>query len=757
MADKARWTRKLLGIVKYVGVGLLAFVFVPASVGAAELNLLATTGANVTGADVGGQSTSVTSLNQFLDANFNRDVTPLLGYRLRLVGSANESWTSSDSTHTSGTNSYIEPIGEMTLSGLRYSLIAGGRLRETFSGASGSPSVRVTEDYEYVRAFYTPDLLPALNLQLERTGQTDDRTPRGLDHETTRAIFGAGYVLGQKLNLNYTFTNQTDDDSVAGRRQEQRSHVGNASYSDSFFGDRLSVDGTYFINRFDTTEHLSPTGISGGAVVVPLLLLKAFSLTEDDPTVAANSKLPPARCTTPGSGSPPCYTTLTNGSGTSIGITAPLVIDDGGTIGRNQSIAVGLSPGSSVTTIRLTVSPRAGDIRDISLQAQGVTFQIFVGSNPQVDLTGWTQVLIASVTLPTNLDPFFEITFAATTGSFLKLHVAGDTQQPALPPLTATIIAAFGPPAGGGGTGQISTGNLLQTITGGVTVRPLEVLTLSGNATYSTNQQDPTGRRDNNGTYSVTATGTPHPLLTATANYQNSFTDSNDPQTPKTGQWIGSLTLSSNPLPTLATSLSGSRAENSIGGAIQNRIDSISFNASLKPYRNLNTDVTAAAVQGKNFLDGSTGHQYSAALNANATLTARLTGLFGYTFTINEVTGGPAPSSATTNSTFLQLTYTISRLLNANARWDFSITEGNYTVTQQYRLDLVPTTKTSLSFTFIRTDQSASQVSGSTNTFTLNASWNISRYLDMNAFGTFTRTLTGDNVYTISTTLSFRL
>jgi hypothetical protein len=40
---------------------------------------------------------------------------------------------------------------------------------------------------------------------------------------------------------------------------------------------------------------------------------------------------------------------------------------------------------------------------------------------------------------------------------------------------------------------------------------------------------------------------------------------------------------------------------------------------------------------------------------------------------------------------------------------------------------------------------------------TVNASWNISRYLDLNAFGSFTRGITGDNVYTFSTTLSFRL
>ncbi len=746
MAETARCGKKLHGACRGVAVGLLALIVVPAAIEAAELNLLASTSATVSGADVGGQSSSLTGLNQFLDVNYNRNVTPLLGYRLRLVGSANEAWTSSQSTRSSATGGSIEPIGEVTLSGLRYSLIAGGRLREILSDTSGSPSVGVTENYEYIRGLYTPGLLPAFNLSLEHTGQTDDRTPRGLDRDTTRAIFGASYTLAQKLNLAYTFTNQTDEDNVIGRRLQQYTNVGNVSYADSFLGDRLSVDGSYFISQFNATETLSLAAISGGAAVVPRVLFGAFSLTETNPTVPANSKVPPVT-----------YTTLTGSTAATLGITAPLVVDQSGTPNLNQSIAFGLSPGSSVTRIRLTVSPRAGDPRLINQQAQGVTFQIFVGNNPNVNLTGWTAVSIVSTTLPTTVDPSFEITFGATSGSFLKIHVAGDTQQPALPPLTATEIAAFGPSGGAGGTGQVSIGSLVQTFAGGLTARPLEALTLSANGTYSTNQQDPSGRQDNNGTYSVTATGTPHQLLTATANYQNSFTDSNDPRTPNTGQWIGSFTLSSTPLPTLTASLSGSRTENSIGGATQNRIDSISVNASLRPYRNLNTDVTVSASQGQNFVDGSKGNLISAVVNANAALTDRLTGLFGYTFNASEVSGGPAPSSATTNSTFLQLTYTISRLLNANAQWNFSTTDGTNAFVQQYRLDLIPTAKTSVILTFLRTDQSTGQVSSSTNTASVNASWNISRYLDLSAFGNFTWNQTGDNVYTVSTTLSFRL
>ncbi len=746
MAETARCGKQLHRACRRVAVGLLALIVFPAVVEAADFNLLTSTSATVSGANVGGQSASLTALNQFLDVNYNRDVTPVLGYRLRFVGSANEAWTSSQSTDTSATGGSVAPTGEVTLSGLRYSMVAGARLREIFADASGSPSTRVAENYEYIRGLYSPELLPAFTVSLEHTGQTDDETPRGLDRETTRAVFGANYTLAQKLNFAYTFTNQTEENHAIGRRLESYSNVGNVAYADSFLGDRLSVDASYLITQFNATETLSVAPISGGAAVVPRVLTNAYSLTETNPTVPANSKVPPAT-----------YTTLTTSTSTTLGITAPLVVDQGGTPNLNQSIAFGLSPGVSVTRIRMTVSPRAGDPRPINQQAQGVTFQIFVGSGPNVNFSGWSAVPIVSVTLPTIVDPSFEITFGATSGGFLKIHVAGDTQQPVLPPLTATELSAFGPSGGFGGTGQFSVGSLVQTFAGGLTGRPLEALTLSAYGSYLTSQQDPSGRQDSTGTYSVTATGTPHPLLTATANYQNNFTDSNDPRTANTGQWIGSFTLSSTPLPTLTASLSGSRSENSIGGATQNRIDSISANTSLKPYRNLNTDVTVSAAQNQNFLDGRRARLFSAVVDANATLTDRLTGLFGYTLSASEVTGGPTSLSATTNSTFLQFTYTISRLLNANAQWNFSTTDGAYAFIQQYRLDLIPTAKTSVLLGFIRTDQSASQTSGSTNTASVNASWNISRYLDLNAFGSFTWNNTGDNVYTISATLSFRL
>jgi hypothetical protein len=95
--------------------------------------------------------------------------------------------------------------------------------------------------------------------------------------------------------------------------------------------------------------------------------------------------------------------------------------------------------------------------------------------------------------------------------------------------------------------------------------------------------------------------------------------------------------------------------------------------------------------------------------------------------------------------------------MNASGRWDFNTTDGTTTVTQQYQLNLIPTPKTSIIVTFLRVDQSTNQLSGSTNSVTVNTSWNISRHFDLSAFGSYNLGLTGDSAYTVSATLTFRL
>jgi hypothetical protein len=551
--------------------------------------------------------------------------------------------------------------------------------------------------------------------------------------------------------------------------------VASANYADSFFTDRLLVTGNYLLTRLDTTETFGAVSAAGGGpALLPVVLSRAFGLTEFDSTVANQSKVPPVQCSP---AAPPCAS-LSGATSTVLSITANLVVDVPGPPNNNESIIFGLAPGASVSTVRLTVSSRPGDVRDISAQAAGMTFQIFGGANPNVDLATWTQRPIASITPPSALNPYFEISFAATSGTFLKIHVAGDTQQPAFPPLVATAIEAFilsTVPGGGTATNRLTTGTTFQSLTGGITGRPIDALTITANGTYSTNKQDPAGRTDDNATYYLTATGTPHRLLTATGTYQASFTTSSDSRTPRTDQRFGSLTLTSTPLPTLTASLSGTWSEDLVGGERLDETRSLSFNTAAKPYRNLNVDLTTTTSQSRNFVEGSKTSAFSATLNANSILTDRLTGLFGFTFTNSQTEGGVAPSSLTSTITFFALTYTVSRFLNLNSRWDLTTSGSAYNFIQQYRLDVIPTQKTSILVTLLRADRwgaagtaaattpgvaaipGGSSTSSSTTTGAVQARWNISRYLDLNATTTATWNTPGGTVYSLFTTLAFRL
>lgn len=735
-------------------LGLLAWLASAAGLArAADLSLLAISSVSSLGTSGTGTSGSQLDIRHTLDLGYNREVTPAFGYRFRFLGSDDENRISTEAGRLRTANRFVEPRLDLMFHLPRLTLDVGGRVRETFTDSNQSPSFGQTDQFEYFRALYAPDRLPALSFQWERSAVQDDRSPRGQDQERQRLVAGITHALLDKLRLAYTFTNETTDDTVAGRNQVQRNHIGTANYSDTFFASRLTVDATYLINKLDTTERFSATTGAGGAALFPRILQGAARLTESTPTLAANNQVPAA-----------AYTTETNATGTALTVNVPLVVNDGGTPNKNQSLAVGLPAGTTVSTLRLTVSPRAGDVRAISLQAAGITFQLFTG--PTVDVrtvainaTAWTPAVILAVRPPsdTDLTPFFDIAFASTGGT-LKVHVESDPQQVgAVQPLVVTQVEAFDTVAAAG-AGRLTTSTLLQSVATGITARPFEMLFLTGNGTFSVNEQDPQGRRDESGTVSLTATGTPHRLLTATAVYQNSFNKSSDAQTPRSGQWNASLTLSSSPLSTLATALSGSRSETSVGGVTQTRQDSVNLNVALKPYRGLNLDLTGSATQGDNFTDGTQLRGFSAAVSANAILTPRLTGLSGYTIASNEVSGGLAPSSTVTNTGYLSLTYTVSRLLNANARWDFSSSSvGTHTVIQQYRLDVLPTPKTSVFLAYQRADQHGSAGAGATDSITLTARWNISRHLDYNVTGGFTHTAVGDNVYTVSTTLAFRL
>jgi hypothetical protein len=245
--------------------------------------------------------------------------------------------------------------------------------------------------------------------------------------------------------------------------------------------------------------------------------------------------------------------------------------------------------------------------------------------------------------------------------------------------------------------------------------------------------------------------------LTIIGAYQAGFTSSNDPLTQETDNQNASLTLSSTPLPTLTTALIGSWGENELGGVKQNQTTSVSFTSTLVPYRNLNVDLTAQGTQAENYVDDSKVRGFSFNMNANSQLTRRLGALTGYTFGTAEVTGGPAPGSFLSNAGYLSLTYNVSRFFDVIGRWDFTLTNQDSVVTQSYRLNVLPTAKTSVILAYIRRDRWGSGISDNTDTVSANATWNISRYFDLSGFATFTHSSNGGSVYNILGTLSFRL
>ncbi|RMF93773.1 MAG: hypothetical protein D6736_01170, partial [Nitrospinota bacterium] len=300
------------------------------------------------------------------------------------------------------------------------------------------------------------------------------------------------------------------------------------------------------------------------------------------------------------------------------------------------------------------------------------------------------------------------------------------------------------------------TSTLLHKIGAGLTAQPFKATTLSYNFSLTDTTQEPDAVRDTSGVHTASLTVEPHRLLKTTFTYQHNFDHSNRSGSKDKGMDIYSLILHSNPLPTLSSSLSFVRNENRSAGELQSRNDTASFNAAAELYRNLNVDLTYSFSRLKDFSTSQDTQNQLLSVNLNARLTARLNATLGYSFRQTRAES-PVPGRTTTSHTASgAFTYTPSRFLNFNARFDLSDTIDGNTFSQQYRLDWTPTARASLFINYRRMTQQIAGDSHTSHFLDVNGRWNISRYFDLSANYTLSQSGNADRIQSFFTTLGFR-
>ncbi|MBI4522591.1 MAG: hypothetical protein HY695_02130 [Deltaproteobacteria bacterium] len=618
----------------------------------------------------------------------------------------------SDLTRSSSTQ--IEPILDATLASGPFSLNAGLRLREVFTSGSETESARLSENRWFGRFFFTPERLPTLSFQVDQVNSTNNLKTE--DKTNTRYQFLSDYTIVEGWNLSYLFSDSVDEDRVTGQTRDRMNHLGTLGYTQSLWGGWLDLVGGHSISYAPSSDKFS----ASGTAEVERRLSRGFKAAADL-TPANSSDVP-----------------LTEEPGIIAG-TSLLPLELNTSVGFEQLIV------QPVSQIRLNLTPQAPFIIPDNLELF-LNFRVFFTND--IALTTWTE--LGGITHRFEpLESRFILTFAPTTARFFKVYVSRNDFGALI---RATKIEALNlEPVTAGEKRDTTT--FLHNMNTSVTWRPWSVASMSYTFSMSDLTQklstEPDSLKSTNGTHTAQITWDPHRLLGSTLTYQHNFADSNQEGAQNTTSDLYGLVFRSTPLPTLTGSLSLVHNDNRSEGNLERRADTGSLNFSAQLYRNLNLDSSYSLSRSQDFLIDQKSLRHAARLNATATLTPRLSAILGYGIEWGETEQPDLQTDILTHTATGSLTYTVSRLLNMNARYDFLSSVDATAFSQEYRLDWVPTPKLSSFFGYRRTQSDAAGVSSGSDSINVNGRWNMSRYINLNANFLLFRTFSGDLTYSI--------
>jgi hypothetical protein len=199
-----------------LGAGVALVLLFWAQAGAQELHGLLTSSYSAARSRTSEETRAdFDNVRETLDVNWNRFISPVLGYRLslraeRLDGSSLVAGRGTE-TSTETLSLLLQPGLDLTLATPGLSINGGYRLRESFRDENSQSTLRLSERNAFLRLFYNPEQLPSVSLQLERSTSVDNRQPVARDEADTRFQAGSQWTL-RDLSLGYTFGRLVHED-----------------------------------------------------------------------------------------------------------------------------------------------------------------------------------------------------------------------------------------------------------------------------------------------------------------------------------------------------------------------------------------------------------------------------------------------------------------------------------------------------------------------------------------------------------------
>lgn len=724
-----------------LGFAVLFVLASPFAATAQDLHgLISASGGTTTSKTSDAASSEFTSLRESIDLNFNKTFSDLLRYRLILRGENQDSWDKVGGERNDTSSTLVQPGLDVTLAAPFYSLNFGGRIQETASRGTKQQEQMLTDATMFARLFYTPEGLPTVSLIFDKTLSYDDQDPRTRDTDITRLQIGAQYTY-RELTAAYNYTREITEDKVGEATRTQDVHSGSLGYAKSYLEGRVTFQGTATANITDTVEDF----LVPGTARLERQLARGLQ-ADADPTPTDSADFPVR--------SEPALVSRT--------ANVPLAV--------LSVVGFELTVREAVSEIRIGVAPESPFTIPNNLNAF-LSFQVLVTDD--LALLAWTEVPGVSQAFDT-FENRFVLTFPATTAKFFKVYVSRNDFGGLVKATGITALATANVREGA----ERRTASKNASIAATLTVSPLRWLTIVYDGSLSGSETAPGSIETLSGVNTLSMTAELHRLLKATAMVQYTFTETNQEGATNSSGNNYSLTLSSTPLPTLTTALVLARTETRLdapllsftGGELQIRTDAASLTASAKVLPGLNADATVSVARTEDFTNTTATRERAgrretftrgATINLNSRSSSRINSIFTYSYTVADTSLAIAgtPAQLTTHTGSLGTTYTLTRMVNVNTRFDFSNTNTGTSLAQTYRLDLNPTLKTSAFITYRRTDTDAGGIKSSSNTIAVNARWNISRHLDLGADSAFSDTTTGARMQSLQSanvTVAFR-
>lgn len=649
--------------------------------------------------------TATNNFNPRVTLTVNTNIFPNLKLDAGVIVEKNISWFKTDRINTKSDTTDLRPYFNLTLNTPVYTAGIGYDRRQETVKTSGSPGVTtVNEDYNAILG-WRPEGLPIIDMRFTRTNLFDEKH-NIQDTTTDYGLLSARYTY-KNLDVRYQGTYTDTNDKLNEVETKDYLHTGRITYSDMFFNNRVSFNGSYNISYEETNTTTAGKGGEVSFQISPFAGLSIINITDSPITLDPNPAIIDGNTTT--------------SAGINIGL-PPL----GGDTTSLRQVGLDFLVPTEVNSLFLWVD------RDLSSATNILTFffssiHIYESSD---NLT-WTPVAPISVSLG-QFQNRFEIGLTnPATKRYIKVVTLplniGIPGASSFPNIFITELQAFIKKSAAQVKGR--TTKLTHILNIDSRARILDIPTLFYEFSYFLDKTDP-GQTTYTVSNGFSVNHTFNPIFSGSARVAR---EDGTEEGKKRWAYVYNASIVATPLRTLRHNLIYSgRIEEIDGKSTKNNSIFLQNNATL--YKGIDINLGG----GFNFSTLETGqNQQNTIINFGASIVPHrtMTITLIYSDTTTNQSGGSLPSTSTsTRRGDLSVAYRPFETLYLFTSWEILAEKGQkIQTTQNYGLNWSPFPEGTLQFNFSYNESILSESNQKSRLITPSLRWNITSrsYLDL--------------------------